>query len=148
MRKIIFFFSIQILSFFIAKGQEKVDSVTNLKKNAQQNNAHFKQQNNALPYLHCPLQINFNPYDSSAGYMMIYFKNKKLYIKAEITYPQYHLLIYEACDWPKDTFRVELYTKHGFLLNKFQIRNPPVTGQIGNFGEIKDMRKKHTSRRK
>ncbi len=101
-----------------------------------------RQAQYALPYLHCPLEIRFNPYDSVAGYMDIRHLNNKPYKTSKITYPQYHFQTWEACDWPRETFMVYLYSNHGVLLNKFKVMNPPQNGQVGNIGEIQDMRKK------
>ncbi len=113
------------------------DSIKNQARKIQKN----PQNQNALPYLHCPLQIQFNPYDSVAGYLEIHHPDGKLYRKEKIYSPQYHYMIWDACDWPKETFIVYLYCNHNVALNKFKVINPPQNGQIGNIGEVKDLRK-------
>ncbi len=104
--------------------------------------------NNVLPYMHCPLEIKFEPYDSVAGYILLYDTNNVLYLKADIYYPKYHHLIYEACDWSNQKYTAYLYSKYGNKLNSFVVVNPPQNGQVGNVGPYKDLRKirKHKSR--
>lgn len=99
------------------------------------------QQHNALPYLQCPLTIRFEPYDSVAGYILMFDTNHILYTKIGIFYPQYHYVIYEACNWPKGLFTCYLYSIHGTLLNKFQVQNLPFTGKSENVGPFVDLRK-------
>ncbi len=103
--------------------------------------------NNALPYTKCPLEIRFDPYDSVAGYILLYDTNNIIYLRVDIYYPQYHHLIYEACDWSKQKFTAYLYTKNGSKLNSFTVLNPPQNGQIGNVGPFKDLRKMKKSKR-
>ena len=123
--------------------QGKKDSLPKLNREqaVKQKNGALQGQN-ALPYLHCPLEIRFNPYDSIAGYMEIHHPDGKLYKTSKIDYPQYHFQTWEACDWPKETFLVYLYSNHGTALNKFKVQYPPVEGQIGNTGDIQDLRKR------
>lgn len=97
--------------------------------------------NNALPYAHCPLEIKFEPYDSVAGYILLYDTSKVLYLKLDIYYPAYHYLIFEACDWSKQKYTAYLYSKYGNKLNSFVVANPPQNGQVGNVGPFKDLRK-------
>ena len=131
-----------ILLFFIlitpGFTQTKVqDSIKNQSNKIQKN----PQNQNALPYLLCPLEIQFNPYDSVAGYLEIYHPDGKLYRKEKIYSPQYHFMTWDACDWSKETFTVYLYSDHGVALNMFKVINPPQNGRIGNIGEIQDLRK-------
>ncbi len=100
------------------------------------------QNNNPLPYLHCPVEIHFNLYNESDGYIIIKDKLGKEFKKVEIEYPQYPFMIFDDCNWPNGKYTMYTYNLKNKLLNtcRLEINSQNRNGKV-NVGEFMDRRK-------